>query len=128
MLRTILKLIPVFVLTCVLVVGSWEPNNFGLSLGASPSQSLIRSCWQGVEGTDIRCMETPVISLPSWLQEVISPVATVIALFITLYVLFSLNQHLAYQRNRSVVTGFIGKQRVFYVQRGLAAHRARHKL
>jgi hypothetical protein len=73
-------------------------------------------------------METPVISLPSWLQEVISPVATVIALFITLYVLFSLNQHLAYQRNRSVVTGFIGKQRVFYVQRGLAAHRARHKL
>ncbi len=127
--RTILKLIPVFVLTCVLVVGSWEPNNFGLSLGASAQGSLIRlPCWHGVKGTDIRCMETPEISLPPWLQEAISPVATLIALFIAVRVLFSLNQHLAYQRHRSVVKGFIGEQRVFYVRRGLAAHRARHKL
>jgi hypothetical protein len=49
-------------------------------------------------------------------------------LFISLCLLFALNEYLRHRPRRGVVTGFIGEQRVFYVQRGLAAHRARHKL
>jgi hypothetical protein len=125
MLRTILKLLPVLVLTCVLVVGSWEPNNFGLSLGASAPTSLSNICW-GFMGNCVDMLV--VVNPPAWLQEAASPMVTVIVLFVTLSLLVSLNRYLAYGRNRSVITGFIGEQRIFYVRRGLAAHRARHKL
>lgn len=125
MLRAILKLMPVLALTCVLVVASWKPNNFGLSPGVSATALLWSDC---VELLRSHRTDAVVIELPPWLREAASPIATVVALFIALRLLLSLNEQLTYGRTRGAVTGFVGQQRVFYVRRGPAAPRSRNKL
>jgi hypothetical protein len=118
-------MIALLVLTCVLVVASWEPNNFGLSLGANPWGTLGNTC---MEWGSRYCVDTPTITLPSWLHDATSPVIPTIAFFILLGLIVSLNHHMRYRRGTfGALTGVIGQERVFYVKRGLAAHRARNK-
>lgn len=127
MQRIVFKLLGVLGLSCILVVTSWEPNNFGLSLGASATGP----CAYGACGWLLAPYhgDVPTLSLPAWLQQAESLLLLTVLLFVILRMVDLLNQHLAYTRGpRSTLTGIIDEKRVFYVRRGLAAHQARNKL
>ena len=120
-----LRLIPVMALSCILIVASWKPNNFGLSLGANPWGILGNICTGWGSGY---CVDTPTIALPPWLHDATSPLVPAIALFTLLGLIVLLNRHMGDRRAaHGALTGLIDQERVFYVKRGLSAHRARNK-
>ncbi len=132
MLRTILKLIPVLVLTCVLVMASWEPNNFGLSYGASaplPYRGWA-SCLIGGPTPSPIVPGINVIFPGSFpvVPGVLSPL-DLVAIFAGLVLVLLWLQGLSRtgKNKPGQIRKVVSKYGVFYVWEGITAHRARHR-